>query len=366
MVRVKLHKWQVPNLPLVPAALRHSHQSFRHLPDARRMATQEVLENQDLLKLIVCPASRTVGCSCLREWILQEIRGSKTLRGVNKLFSRVATGALNALMEYFQNRMSDFDYVTNIMYAADFEAYFRDNFARMFLFTSWPEAVFNLDIRVAKGVRSDLYFMLDQYKRRRNPETYDELAHLVGQKCACCGTTCALIAKDREKIAVYKPWIEHRHSFAAYAMHPYLGKLNPCQNFNVLQGTLIPYTHQDHFFEVAFVHEFETGEYVMRLHVYATMTTEERRFASFLCAARNKAWYRRNVERVFGLRSDALFCEEHNNRRKVFLATVCMFDPYFSNAKDWSVQSIFELTRAEVTATIRRGSAMVREEWLLT
>ena len=329
------------------------------------MATQEVLENQDLLKLIVRESGRKQGYSCLRECILQEIRGNKTLRGVNKLFRRVATGALNALMEYFEDRMSDFDYVSNLMHTADFEAHLRDNYARMFLFSSWPEAVFGLDIRVTKGVRSDLYFMLDQYKRRRNPETCDELAHLVGQKCACCGKKCALIAKDREKIAVYKPWVEHRHSFAAYAMHPYLGKLNPCQNFNVLQGTLIAYTHQDHFFEVAFLHEFETGEDDMRLHVYATMTTEERRFASFLRAARNKPWYRRNVERVFGLRSDALFCEEHNNRRKVFLATVCMFDPYFSKAKDWSVQSIFELTRAEVSATIRRGSAMVREEWLL-
>ena len=297
---------------------------------------------------------------------MQQIRFTKVLREVNKLCNRLAVEALNAVMSHFRERMDEFDGVSTALHYALHDPDALANRTKLFQVAHWPLIVYDLSLRLIKpGEVADTYFMFDQFKRRRDPQDCDELANMLERKCACCGKVCPWIAKDREQISDYRPWIEHRRAFAAYGMHPYLGRRVRCQNFDVLQGTLIPFTHQDHFFEVAFVHELETGEFAMRLHVYASMTGDELRFSRFLYAACHQPWYAENIKRVFRMREANLFCEERNRRRVVFLAGICMFNPTFSDPTDWSVQSIFGLTGAEVMATIRRGSAMQRERRLL-
>lgn len=332
-------------------------------------AMAEVLENQDLVKLIM--RASTFDCVWLRETILQQIRLTKVLREVNKLFNRLALEVLNAIMVHFHDRMDEFESVSTALGYALHDPAALANRAKLLAVAHWPEIVYGLSLRRIKPEEvADTYFALDQFKRRRVPQNCDELADLLEQKCACCGKVCPWIAKDREQISDYRPWIEHRRAFAAYGMHPYLGRrvISP-PSFNVLQGTLIPFTHQDHFFEVAFVHDLETHleehAFSMRLHVYASMTGDELRFSRFLTAACDKPWYAENIKRLFRLRDANLFCEERNRRRVVFLATICMFNPIFSDPTDWSVQSIFGLTGAEVMATIRRGSAIQRERRLL-
>ena len=325
---------------------------------AAAAAVAEVLENRDLVKLVVGTDFRTWGVPSLREWMLKEIRAVQMLRGVNRLFNELARGALDAFLEHYHHRMNQFERVSDIASSLhDAHIALR--------FSAWPMAVFDIDTRLAEDA-GDLHFMRDQFKRRRDPENCDELVDLLERKCACCGEACSWIAKDREKIPLYRPWIENRPSFAAYGLHPYLGNRITCRDFDVLQGMLIPFTHQDHFFEVAFIHDLEMHAFSMRLHVYASMTGDELRFSRFLISACQKPWYAENIKRVFRMRDATLFCEERSNRRVVFLATICMFDPTFSDPTDWSVQSIFGLTSSEVMATIRRGSAMQRERRLLT
>lgn len=323
---------------------------------AAAAAVAEVLENRDLVKLVVGTEFHTSDTYDVRAWMLKEIRAVQMLRRVNRLFNELARGALDAFLEHYHHRMNQFERVSSLTSAL----------ARLApRFSSWPMAVFDIDARLADNA-ADLYFMRDQFMRRRDPEDCDELVDLLERRCACCGEACSWIAKDREKIPVYRPWIENRPSFAAYGMHPYLGKRVICQNFDVLQGTLIPFTHQDHFFEVAFAHELETGEFSMRLHVYASMTGDELRFSRFLIGACNEPWFEENIKRVFRMRDAKLFCEERNRRRVVFLATICMFHTTFSDCTDWSVQSIFGLSSKELMATVRRGSAMQRERRLLS
>lgn len=328
---------------------------------AAAAAVAEVLENRDLVKLVVGTDFRTSGVPDVRAWMLEEIHAVQMLRGVNRLFNELALGALDAFMEHYHHRMRQFERMSDLAYCLH-DAVIAQRFS------AWPMAVFDIDVRLADDV-GDLYFMCDQFRRRRDPENCDELTELLVRRCACCGEMCSWIAKDREKMGLYRPWIENRSSFAAYGLHPYLGKRIKCNEFDVLQGTLVPFTHQDHFFEVAFVHDLETRlethKFSMRLHVYASMTGDELRFSRFLIGACEKPWYIENVKRVFRMRDANLFCEERNKRRVVFLATICMFNPTFSDPTDWSVQSIFGLTSAEVTATIRRGSAMQRERRLL-
>ena len=47
------------------------------------------------------------------------------------------------------------------------------------------------------------------------------------------------------------------------------------------------------------------------------------------------------------------------------MASLCLYEPLLVVKKDCSLQSIFQLTRAEVRAMVRRGYAMTREERLL-
>ena len=329
------------------------------------MAMDAVFSNQDLVKLIM--RASTFDCVLLRDTILVQIRCAKALRRVNKLFHRLAQEVLDAIMLHFRERMDEFVHVSAALNYALHDQDALANRAKLLDAAHWPAIVYDLVLLRAKPEEvGETYFALDQFKRRRDPQNCDELADLLERKCACCGTVCPWIAKDREKIPNYRPWFDNRSAFAAYGMHPYLGMRVNHKGLHVLQGMLIPFTHQDHFFEVAFVHELETNEFAMRLHVYASMTGDELRFSRFLTGACDKPWYEENIKRVFRMRDAELFCEERNRRRIVFLATICMFNPTFSDPTDWSVQSIFGLTGAEVMATVRRGSAIQRERRLLS
>tara|TARA_B100000902_G_C27248673_1_gene883974 strand:+ start:565 stop:1569 length:1005 start_codon:yes stop_codon:yes gene_type:complete len=333
------------------------------------MEMAEVFENPDLLKLVLRPPSNAIGVLAQREEILQAIREKQAMRTVNKLFNEICEGALEALMSFFRFCMETYERAADVIYAKMHLPTKLLNWDEILRSAHWADQVFDMDLRRARGEYSaELHFMLDQFARRRDPQTHNELADLLEKKCACCGKACALIAKDRADFTdnEYRPWIDNRQSFAAFAMHPYRGfSVARIDNVRVMMGTLLPYTHQNHFFEVSFVYDFSSMTFSMRLHVYAQMTSEELRFVRFLEGARTQPWYRKNVKRLFGLRDPSLFCEQKDNERKMFVAHICMFEPRFVDAKDWSVQSIFGLTRAEVLKTIRRGSAVQRERRLL-
>ena len=333
------------------------------------MEMAEVFENPDLVRLIVRLPSNAIGVLAQREDILQAICEKKAMRTVNKLFNEICKGALEALMSFFGFCMEAYERAADVIYASMHLPRNSLNWHEILRLAHWADQVFDLDLRRARGEYcAELHFMLDQFARRRDPQTHNELADLLEKKCACCGKACGLIARDCADLTgnEYRPWIDNRQSFAAFAMHPYRGfSVTRIDNVRVMMGTLIPYTHQDHFFEVSFVYDFSTESFNVQLHVYAQMTSEELRFVRFLEGARTQPWYRKNVERLFGLRDPTLFCEQKDNERKMFVAHICMFEPRFVDAKDWSVQSIFGLTRAEVNKTIRRGSAAQRERRLL-
>lgn len=333
------------------------------------MAMGEVFGNSDLVKLILRPSAEAINPMASAESILEEIRGNKTRREVSHLFAEIGKETLATLMVYFRLCMEAFERTVDVIYASLHLPSASLNWGQILKEAHWAETVFGLDLRLARGdYAAELHFMLDQFARRREPQTHDELADLLEKKCACCGKPCPLLATARAVVgSAYRPWIENRQAFSAFAMHPYRGNsFARIDNKRVMMGTIVPFTHQDHFFEVSFVYEYRHKLFGMRLHVYAQMTSEELRFARFMEGARNQPWYQENVRRIFELRDPHMFCEENNNERTMFVAHICMFEPRFADAKDWSVQSIFGLTRAEVLKTIRRGSAIQREKRLLS
>ena len=331
------------------------------------MATAEVFQNTDLLKLILqclpytagslddeaCFSSRAEFRPALVSFFARRMRSWKAVKGVNRLCNTIASQELASLFEHFKESMGKFDALAN----RSLETMPLDlGDGRVRAALMWPRTAFNLDLFTPPlDNPDDLNWILGQYLTRRDPTTCNELLDLLQRKCVCCRKPCTLAKSSTPTL----------DNLGAWAMHPYKGAVRTLNDLNVLQGTIFPFTDSDHFVEVAFGYHWETASFFMQLHVYSAISTEERRFRNFLRASRNAEWYQPRIKRLFDLRDPKLFCEERSRRRVTFLAQISMLTPHIADSKDWSVQSIFGLTRAETLAMVKRGSAMVREERLL-
>ena len=343
------------------------------------MATTDVFQNTDLLKLILqclpctgsvdnrecfSPAGSPVQ-SRAQSWLVTRMRSWKAVKGVNRLCNAIASQELASLFEHFKESMCTFDALAK----RAIETVPLDlSDSRVWVAMVWPHAAFSLDLFTPPlDELDDMNWTLGQYLTRRDPTTCNELLDLLERKCVCCGKPCPLIAKSSASVDPSRAWIDpvQVDNFGAWAMHPYKGTVRGLNDLHVLQGTIFPFTDSDHFIEVAFGWHWETASFFMQLHVYSAISTEERQFRNFLRASRDAEWYQPRIKRLFDLRDPKLHCEERSPRRVMFLAQISMLTPHIADSKDWSVQSIFGLTRAETLAMIKRGSAMVREERLL-
>ena len=343
------------------------------------MATADVFQNTDLLKLVLqsLPCTGSVDKrECFsptgppvqsRSFFVTRMRSWKAVKGVNRLCNAIASQELASLFEHFKERMCTFDALAK----RAIETVPLDlGDSRVRVAMVWPYAAFNLDLHTAPldemdemDEMDDMNWTLGQYLTRRDPTTCNELLDLLERKCVCCGKPCPLITKSIAS-SPESAWL-YGGIFGAWAMHPYKGTVRALNDLHVLQGTIFPFTDSDHFVEVAFGYHWETASFFMQLHVYSAISTEERRFRNFLRASRDAEWYQPRIKRLFDLRDPKLFCEERSRRRVTFLAQISMLTPHIADSKDWSVQSIFGLTRAETLGMVKRGSAMVREERLL-
>jgi hypothetical protein len=158
----------------------------------------------------------------------------------------------------------------------------------------------------------------------------------------------------------------------AWGLHPHAGSLrgDTERGYVYLQGSWIPHTCEAHFVEVCFCHNVELQQFNMNTYnnYVVRVPSEEVRFNHFIRAARGQMWFAPNIARLFDERDPRLrFIDSHHGggaNCRQFVASICMYAPRMQLA-DWSLQSIFGLTRGDVTAMVRRGSAMAREERLL-
>lgn len=342
------------------------------------MATQDVFQNSDLLKLILkslqctgsadereCFTMGRFGVEAMEKvgvvmLFAARMRSWKAAKCINRLCNAIASQELKSLFCHFEQCMCTFDALAKRAIGSLCPAYELCTTASSFM---WPYLAF--DLKLTTSAVGDVVKMLDQYLTRRDPTTCDELIDLLERKCVCCEKPFSLASKYRDWPVLERAWIGPAHDFGAWAMHPYRGTIKRVNELHVLQGTIFPFTHPSHFIEVEFVYDEETSSYYMRLHVYSTISTEERQFSHFLRATRNAEWYQPRIKRIFDLRNRVLYCEQRSNRRTTFLAHICILAPRIADHQDWSVQSIFGLTRHETLAMIKRGGAMVREERLL-
>ena len=334
-----------------------------------------VFENRDLLRLILqclpCTAGSLDDGVCFNStgqlihglvtFFVTRMRSWKAVRGVNRLFNAIAGQELASLLEHFKAHVCKFDALAKqAIGTPPLDLDDRGVKAAMM----WPYVAFNLNLFTPPlDELDDMNWTLSQYLTRRDPTTCNELLDLLERKCVCCGKPCPLIAKSIAS-SPESAWL-YGGTFGAWAMHPYKGTVSALNDRHVPQGTLFPFTDSDHFIEVAFGYHWETASFFMQLHVYSAISTEERRFRNFLRASRNAKWYQPRIKRLFDLRDPKLHCEERSSRRVTFMAQICMLTPHIADSKDWSVQSIFGLSRNETLAMVKRGSAMVREERLL-
>ena len=323
----------------------------------------EVFEKRDIVECIVCQIENGVEMEVsLKESVIHNITTLRAAQCVNRLFRDAATERLEQVMWLFNNEMRAFDAQADVVCTQWGPCV--PEYMKLLEMSSWPLLVFGLNLYHPSN--SQLVWALQQFQTRRDPTTPVEMLNLVERRCVCCGKRCPHIARRALKQEEpHIPWTNHMEFRAAWALHPYKGSTLQIGELTVLQGSLIPFTFEEHFLEVAFMHDKERGEFYARLHVYAKETREELRFSHFQRAAQNEPWYRARIKRLFDLRDEKLACVERSARRVSFLAHICMFEPRLSAPEDWSIASIFDLTPAEMRALIRRGSAMAREQWLL-
>jgi hypothetical protein len=351
------------------------------------MATREVLENEDLVRLIarnhhdddddVAPT--------LNGFVATRLRSRHVLRLVNRLFKSVSDRALHLLLLRFEKRMRRFarnaERVTSSPWADT-----KLQWESLVAMAGWPRLVFGLDLTHALVSERDL--VLDQLAMCRWPTTSLELLDHMERKCVCCGTVCPHMAKSVDKwhsctitySACSSKCAVAPCVFGAWMLHPYKGCTKVFEfsdqrvrrPVRVLQGSFLAHTHPDHFFAVAFLYDLDDEKFRVQLQVHSVMTTEERRFVHFMRAARGEAWYESRLKRLFDLRPPELQDPylQHCNRRhrpdkNFFIAQICMLEPRIVDAEDCSVQSIFGLSREKTLALIKRGACMLREERLL-
>ena len=327
-------------------------------------AISEVLENCDLIRVIV-RRSVTVppnsGMEAFHQYAIDRIRTCYAVATINLLFRQVATGFLARIMRSFQDDLLTFRNLAQELFVAI--SGIKEKWEVVAEMSVWASVVYGLDINQTffedgQGPKHTLAF--DYFLESRVPETPWELLHMLERRCVCCGSLL--------------PRRPFRAGPGAWCMHPYDGQLmsttNPHTDAECIYkaGTWIPHTCGQHFVEVEFGYDGVQHRFGVGTYSRDPLQLEERQMHHFITAACREPWYESNIARLFSARAPELRpMEEYMagplGRR--FVASICMYNPDFHNNEDYSVQSIFRLTRAQVRAMIRRGSAMTREQRLL-
>lgn len=331
------------------------------------VAMGEVLENEDLVKVIVRNAvANPAGATPMevRSHAIERLRTSLGLAGVNWLFLRVNHGYLRRMMRTFRSDIAAFRDLANALVDKTLPGTLIEQLIQVHARCTWPSAAYGLDLMshafTFDGAGPARTYELETVLDSRMPAHAGELLHMLERRCVCCN---AWIIKQPNRPG-------------AWGLHPYAGTLLEAQEsdgtpYVFLQGVWIPHTCEDHFVEVAFGHDAAGQQFSMRMYGNQALqpSREELRFNHFLRAARRQPWFAPNIARLFIARDPRLCSIDSRHgggmHDRQFVASICMYAPRMEQT-DWSLQSIFGLTRAGVAAMVRRGSAMAREERLLS
>ncbi|MBN37718.1 MAG: hypothetical protein CMI29_04560 [Opitutae bacterium] len=326
----------------------------------------EVFENEDLVKLILRKTANWsflmsgAAADTLRIRAVERARLCLTLATVNWLFFRLTKGFAQSMMQAFREDALAFRDLAFAMCDKALPGSIQEQLATVRERSLWPAAVYGTSLmedafcRVDNSVAftQEFQFLLSS----RMPTHIVEMLDMLERRCVCCNAYNVKVTN--------KP--------GAWGLHPYAGPLRGDANdtYVYLQGSWLPHTCESHFVEVLFFRNAELQQFDMHMYNnYADRVPgEEIRFNHFIRAARGQFWFRPNIARLFDERNPRLrFVDSHHGGGGgdcQFVASICMYAPRME-LTDWSLQSIFGLTRACVTAMVRRGSAMAREERLL-
>jgi hypothetical protein len=351
------------------------------------MAAHAVLENRDLLKNVLWTlwhprdALAPLGTCITRDNLVTCLQNYLSVASVNRVFRTVTAHLLDELWNTYQRCMSRFDRSASLYVEMDhppFKALC--DMARGYL---WPLNVFNFNCTHVPW--SDSQVLLQQYQLYMRPTNPKELLHMVMHKCACCDGKCELVPQRED--GQPSPWVG-LSNLGGWLLHPYRGKLAEpsvigkmgCGCYpRTLQGQFVPHTHCSHFFELAFVRNFD-GTHKAQLRIFSgDATREEQRVNWFLHGARREEWYQPRIKRLFDLRPSELAdpkscCTAWKRAARAsrtsayaflppaeFEVSVCLLEPRIPDNADCSVQQIFGLTREKTLALVRRGRKMLNE-----
>ena len=332
------------------------------------MATvlDDVFENADLLKIIVRKMVTTPSCSGneFREYAIDRLRTCFAISPVNRLFRSVAGGFKHRMMRSFDIEMVAFRDRAQQWVEGTLTGSFKEQWWQVEERSLWACAAYGLHVTSLFGLelpslRPSRTVELDCFLESKVPNCPGELCDMLERRCVCCGACRPMVVTGP----------------GAWSVHPYRGALVEVSNDNggqpdVFQaGSWIPHTCAKHFFEVLFGYDGLKHKFGACLGSYEPPGAEERRFQHFLRAACREQWYEPSIARLFSLRPKRLrpTDDRHGDgpHQRRFVSSICMYEPHMHCKEDFSVQSIFALTRAQVDTMIRRGSAMAREERLL-
>jgi hypothetical protein len=331
---------------------------------AAATAMGEVFENEDLVNLILRNAVSVplldTAANALRNYTIRRMRLCFTLSAVNWLFLRLCKGFVSRIMSSFREDVVAFRDLAFEMCDNALPGSVQEQLAKVRERSLWVAAVYGTSLM------DDAFYLVDNsptftYEFQcvlgsRLPMHGGEMLHMLERRCVCCSAQNMKVAN--------KP--------GAWGLHPHAGSLrgDTERGYVYLQGSWIPHTCEAHFVEVCFCHNVELQQFNMNTYnnYVVRVPSEEVRFNHFIRAARGQMWFAPNIARLFDERDPRLrFIDSHHGggaNCRQFVASICMYAPRMQLA-DWSLQSIFGLTRGDVTAMVRRGSAMAREERLL-
>ena len=334
------------------------------------MAAHDVLDNEDLLKLILKKLwdHENVNAFWDSSFMAAHVRQCLSIQYVNRLFRTTAHYLIDQVWKDYRRRMRRFDKCVDA-YFDNNDMSLGDHMRALYLHGTWALWLYRFDVDMMPS--EDLPMLMSNYLFYKRPETNRDLLDMLEHKCVCCdGDACKWIDPQGPS------WVEATQTgLGAWMLHPYNGQIERLRSgpgcgcrTHVLQGQWLPHTHPDHFFEMTFMFTVQ-GAYKAQLHVYCEMKREERRAANFLLGARKELWYEPRIKRLFEMRprilNDAKPCCDSwpttCKRPLQFTTSICLLEPYMSNNADCSLQQIFGLTRAEALAFVRRGSGIRAE-----
>ena len=248
----------------------------------------------------------------------------------------------------------------------------------------WARALYNYDIK--RVALEDLHGHLEYMLCHLPPDNFKQLILYLQGRCACCDGQCELYGPRWNSHASRGPPLGCQ-PYGAFLLHPYDGVIVPRKPLRCgctpehLQGTWLPHTHFDHFVRVKFIHGMDCkfvarveGLTIADTHQLRDFPTATRHVVHFLVAAYLQPWYATCIARLFQKRAARRLqlkrcCQRplggtrsQNWPHVEFKADVCVFTPRMPCNHDRSLQQIFDLSRNQVLATIRRGRLLLREQ----